>query len=144
MSHPIENMMKTTMEQLKEMVDVNTIVGEPMISSTGTMIIPISKVSTGFVSGGGEYCKGEAIKKRRDELEIVEDIRHPFAGTSAAGISLTPVSFVVVDSGTVKVLPAQYDCTIDRLVEMLPRALEETKNFISSLCKKEQTPPPQQ
>ena len=138
MPHPIENIMKTTMEQLKEMVDVNTIVGEPMISSTGTMIVPISKVSTGFVSGGGEYCKGEAIKRRKEDLEIVEDIRHPFAGSSAAGVSLTPISFLVVDGGAVKVLPAQYDCTIDRLVEMLPRALDETRKFICGLCGKKE------
>jgi len=133
--HPIENIMRTTMEQLKEMVDVNTIVGDPVIASDGTLIVPISTVATGFVSGGGEYACG-AMKKKKDssDHDTQEEGRFPFAGASAAGISLTPMSFVVIGNGTVKVVPAQYNCTVDRLIEMLPRAMEELKNFIEKVC----------
>ena len=141
--HPIENIMRTTMEQLKEMVDVNTIVGDPVMASDGTMIIPISKVSTGFVSGGGEYCvAGQSNKKQRDKDDsgTSEDGHYPFAGASAAGISLTPMSFVVIGNGAVKVVPAQYNCTIDRVIEMLPRAMEELQKLVEKLpaCKKKQ------
>lgn len=134
--HPIENIMRSTMEQLKEMLDVNTIVGDPMVAVDGTMIIPISKVSTGFVSGGGEYSKGECIKRKKEDVEFIDDIRHPFAGAAAAGISLNPVAFVVVGDGQVKVIPAQYNCTIDRLVEMIPRAAEEIEKIIDKAKQK--------
>ena len=132
--HPIENIMRTTMEQLRQMSDVNTIVGEPVIAADGTMILPISKISTGFVSGGGEYAKGESIHKRKDDMEIVEDVRHPFAGGSAAGISLTPKAFLVVGNGSVNVLPAEAGSTIDRLVEMAPRAIEELRKSIEKIA----------
>ncbi len=132
--HPIENIMRTTMEQLKEMVDVNTIVGDPVMASDGTMIIPISTVATGFVSGGGEYCVAGHGKKQKDDSGSSEDCRFPFAGASAAGISLTPMSFVVIGNGSVKVVPAQYNCTVDRIIEMLPRAMEELQKLAEKLC----------
>lgn len=128
--HPIENIMRATMEQIKEMVDVNTIVGDPMVSVDGTMILPVSKVSFGFVSGGGEYGKGENIMRRKENVEFVDDIRHPFAASSAAGISLTPTAFVVVCEGNVNVIPAKYDCTVDRIIEMVPRLIEEVQKFL--------------
>jgi sporulation protein YtfJ len=136
--HPIENIMRTTMEQLKEMVDINTIVGDPVMATDGTMIIPISTVATGFVSGGGEYCVASHGKKQRDDASGSEDSRFPFAGASAAGISLTPMSFVVIGNGAVKVVPAQYNCTVDRIIEMLPRAMEEIQKLAEKLtgCKK--------
>jgi sporulation protein YtfJ len=130
--HPIENIMRTTMEQLREMADVNTIVGDPLLAGDGTMILPVSKVSLGFLSGGGEYSKGESIVRRKENVEFVDDIRHPFAGSSAAGVSLTPMAFLVVGCGSVKVLPAQVDNTLDRALEMIPRTIEE----VSSLLRK--------
>lgn len=127
--HPIETIMQTTMEQLKQMVDVNTIVGDPLIAPDGTMIVPVSKVSTGFVSGGGEYAApGLPPKKREPEEEGAG--RYPFAGASAAGISLTPMAFVVVGNGAVKVIPAQYGTAVDRLIEMVPRLAEEIKKML--------------
>lgn len=127
--HPIENIIRTTMEEIKQMVDVNTVVGEPVFTSDGTMILPVSKVSLGFLSGGGEYSKGETIMRRNEDKEIVDDIRHPFAGTSAAGMSITPSAFLVVGGGSVKVMPAEYDCTIDRIIELIPRAIEEVNKL---------------
>ncbi len=134
--HPIETIMRTTMEQLRQMSDVSTIVGDPIIAADGTMIVPISKISTGFVSGGGEYNKGESIHKRKEDMEVVEDVRHPFAGASAAGISLTPMAFLVVGNGCVKVLPAECGSTVDRIVEMTPRVMEEIQKFVEKCANK--------
>lgn len=128
--------MKTTMEELREMVDVNTIVGDPLISGD-TTILPVSKVSLGFVSGGGEYSKGEAVIERKENNEFTNDIRHPFAGTSAAGMSVTPMAFLVVQPTGVKVIPAQYDNTIDRVIEMAPRAVEEVGKLVGKFFFKE-------
>ena len=87
--HPIENILNITMSELKEMADVDTIVGKPFVTPNGQTIVPISKISFGFVSGGGEY---HASAKAEKEVAAKE---YPFAGGSSAGISISPVAFMV-------------------------------------------------
>ncbi|MBQ3552363.1 MAG: GerW family sporulation protein [Clostridia bacterium] len=126
--HPIENIMKSSMEQIKGMVDVNTIVGDPIVVDANTMIVPVSKVSLGFHSGGGEYNCSD--KKKNCTQDSSADLsRFPFAGTAAAGMSITPMAFVSVSSGDVSIKPVQYDCTVDRLVELIPRVLNSVKEM---------------
>ena len=91
MAHPIGGLMQTTLENMKEMVDVNTVIGEPIETSGGATVIPVSKVSFGFVAGGGEYD----LKT----LPGTEDM--PFAGGSGAGVSVQPVGFLVVQDGAI-------------------------------------------
>lgn len=136
MSHPIENIMHSTMEELKSIVDVNTIVGTPIIAGYENVLLPVSKVSLGFISGGGEYSnrtnsEKNAIKKAGEAFDKTDE-RYPFAGTAIAGMSLTPMGFVSVNNGNVKVLPAQFDSTLDRAVAQIP----EIANMIYSLFKK--------
>ena len=119
MQHPIDTMMQTTMEQIRSMVDVNTVIGTPVTGAKGSTIIPISKVSFGFVAGGGEY----AVEEPRGRSVPGEN--YPFAGGSGAGVSVQPVGFLVVGEDCVKVLPAQSNSAIERLVEMLPQVMEE-------------------
>lgn len=119
MQHPIDSMMHTTMEQIRSMVDVNTVVGTPVAGANGATIIPISRVSFGFVAGGGEY-PAEDHKNRAVAAEPF-----PFAGGTGAGVSVQPVGFLVVDNGTVKMLPAQTNGAMERVVELLPQLLEE-------------------
>ena len=117
--HPIDTMMHTTMEQIRSMVDVNTVVGAPVMGTQDTTIIPISKVSFGFVAGGGEY-RAEEAKSRMPAPE-----NFPFAGGTGAGVSVQPVGFLVVGNGTVKVLPAQSGNALERMVELMPQIVEE-------------------
>lgn len=119
MQHPIDNMMQTTMEHIRSMVDVNTVVGSPVSGAKGTTIIPISKVSFGFIAGGGEY----AVEDQRNRSLPAENF--PFAGGSGAGVSVQPVGFLVVGEDTVKMLPAQTNGAMERVVELLPQLLEE-------------------
>jgi len=136
--------MKTTMEQLKEMVDVNTIVGDPVMTGSDTVIIPVSRVCLGFLSGGGEYC---SKKDRRERDADQEDGRFPFAGTSVGGLNLTPMAFLAITNGVVHVLPANYSCTLDRVIEMVPETLREVDRLIKEAKssgenkKTEQQPP---
>lgn len=116
--HPIDNMMQTTMESIRGMVDVNTVVGSPVAGAHGTTIIPISKVSVGFVAGGGEYAVEDAKNH-----PIPTDV-FPFAGGTGAGVSVQPVGFLVVGEDTVKLLPAQTSGAMERLVELMPQLLE--------------------
>ena len=127
MMHPIENIMKSAMEEIKEMVDVNTIVGDPILTGDTTMILPVSKVSLGFLSGGGEYEMGSNKPVRKSGAAFDGEgeeggQRYPFAGTAVAGMSLTPMAFLSVNAGCVKVLPAQYKNSWDRVIDLLPEA----------------------
>lgn len=117
--HPIDNMMQTTMESIRGMVDVNTVVGAPVMDQKGTTIIPISKVSFGFVAGGGEYTVEDGKQK-----PVPTDI-FPFAGGTGAGVSVQPVGFLVVTDKQVKMLPAQTTGAMERMVELLPQLIEE-------------------
>lgn len=117
--HPIDNMMQTTMESIRGMVDVNTVVGAPVMDQKGTTIIPISKVSFGFVAGGGEYAVEDGKQK-----PVPTDIL-PFAGGTGAGVSVQPVGFLVVTDKQVKMLPAQTTGAMERMVELLPQLIEE-------------------
>ena len=94
--HPIENLMNTAMSNLKEMIDVNTIVGEAIETVNGTVIIPISKVSFGFAAGGSEFS-GETVNEyEREGIDEAITYRLPFGGGSGAGVNIVPVGFVIV------------------------------------------------
>ena len=125
--HPIEVLMETAMNSIKDMVDVNTIIGDPIETATGTVIIPISKVSFGFAAGGSEF-KGETIDeyKRKDKEEEVQ-YRLPFGGGSGAGISINPVAFVLVQKDSIKVVPIEHSSAIDRLIDYVPEFMDKTK-----------------
>lgn len=121
-SHPIENLMKSTMENIKEMVDVNTIVGDPVESKDGTIIIPLSKVSFGFASGGSEFnCKVNN-----------GNMKYPFGGGSGAGVSVKPVAFLVIKQDTVRVLSVDQDNTYDRIVDSIPQIIDMLKGFFNN------------
>lgn len=96
--HPIEGLMQTTMTSLKEMVDVNTIVGDAVHTADGSVIIPVSKISFGFASGGSEFSK---VREKKDSAT---DEKLPFGGGSGAGVSVSPVGFIVVGNDQIKLL----------------------------------------
>lgn len=121
-SHPIENLMKSTMENIKEMVDVNTIVGDPVESKDGTIIIPLSKVSFGFASGGSEF-NGKVNNG---------NLKYPFGGGSGAGVSVKPVAFLVIKQDTVRVLSVDQDNTYDRIVDSIPQIIDMLKGFFNN------------
>lgn len=129
---PIEGIMNITMESIRDMVDVNTVVGDPVVAGDGSTIIPVSRVSFGFVSGGGEYGSAENYPA----LPSSQAPEHPFAGGSGAGVSLQPMGFLVVKDGHVRLLPAQYYAPLDRVIELAPQVLTELKNWISSMSEK--------
>ncbi len=128
--HPIEVLMETAMNSIKDMVDVNTIIGEPIETKNGMVIIPISKVSFGFAAGGSEF-KGETIDeyKKKDKEEQVQ-YRLPFGGGSGAGISINPVAFVIVSKESIKVLPIEHTSAIDKLMDYVPDLMEKANIMV--------------
>ena len=133
MNHPIEGLMNTAMSSIKDMIDVDTIIGEPISTGIDTLIIPISKVSFGFAAGGSEF-KGETINEysKREKEEQVQ-YRLPFGGGSGAGVNIDPVAFLVVSNGIVKLLPVTHDSYVDKLIDYVPDLLDKSGDFIKNL-----------
>ena len=126
--HPIENLMKSTMESIRNMVDVNTIIGAPVETKDGSYIIPISKVSFGFASGGSEFSP--------HDFDTNTDNNYPFGGGSGAGVSVKPVAFLVVRQESVRLLPIEADTTYDRIVDTIPQVLDMIKETITKFTSK--------
>lgn len=129
--HPIEGLMRTAMNSIKDMVDVNTIIGEPIETSNDMVIIPISKVCFGFAAGGSEFS-GETINeyKKKDKEEEVQ-YRLPFGGGSGAGVSINPVAFVIVNKDSIKVMPIEHSSAIDKLMDYVPDLMQRANNIVN-------------
>lgn len=129
--HPIEGLMLTAMNSIRDMVDVNTIIGEPIETSNNIIIIPISKVGFGFASGGSEFST-ETINEynKKDKDEQIQ-YRLPFGGGSGAGVSITPVAFLVIQGNCVKLLPVSHSSTIDKLLDYVPDLMEKANNILN-------------
>ncbi len=132
-NHPIEGLMNTAMNSIKDMIDVDTIIGEPISTGIDTLIIPISKVCLGFAAGGSEF-KGETINEysKREKEEQVQ-YRLPFGGGSGAGVKIEPVAFLVVSNGIVKLLPVTHDSYIDKLIDYVPDLLDKSGDLIKGM-----------
>ena len=119
--HPIDDLMSTTMQKLREIADVNTIVGKP-IQAGNVTIIPISRLTVGFASGGSDFVS----KNQKPEAD------NSFGGGSGAGMNLSPVAFLIVKGDTVKLMPVAPPAatTVDRVVEMVPEVGDKVTDFI--------------
>jgi sporulation protein YtfJ len=127
--HPIQGLMKTAMESIKDMVDVNTIVGDAVQAPDGTVIIPISRVSFGFAAGGGEYSNRNRNKIDSDE-ELELSGKFPFAGGSGAGVSINPVAFMIVGQNQIKLLPVTTNSSVDKILDFVPEIIEKVNEAI--------------
>ena len=116
MAHPIDNLMNITMEKIKEMVDVNTIVGTPITAEDGTLIIPVSKVSYGFASGGSD------LPTKNDKKDL-------FGGGSGAGVTIQPIAFLTVYKGNVRLISVGGGDGIDKVLGMVPDVVDKVKGF---------------
>jgi sporulation protein YtfJ len=124
-NHPIESLMKTAMESIQQIVDVNTIVAEPIEAHDGSVIIPISRVSCGFAAGGSEFSPPEDNKENGNTGGTPgQAAQLPFGGGAGAGVSVQPVAFLVVGNGSIRLLPVDSNVVVDRLIDTVPDLLE--------------------
>ncbi|MDI9475884.1 MAG: GerW family sporulation protein [Natronincolaceae bacterium] len=130
--HPIESLMKTTMETIKDMVDVNTIVGDAVETIDGTTIIPISRVSFGFASGGGDFENTKKSNNKEDQNGETGKEQLPFAGGAGAGISIQPVAFMVVGSGQMKLMSVDHNANlVDTIIGSAPKVIDSLQSALS-------------
>lgn len=125
------------MNNIQDMVDVNTIIGAPIEINAQISIIPISKVSFGFVAGGSEFT-GETIEEynRKDKDEEII-YKNPFGGGSGAGVNITPVSFLVVNNGNIKLMPVEYCSTIDKIADYIPDIIGKVEKYMNNKNKEQ-------
>lgn len=119
----VADLMAQTVEKIRQVMDVNTIIGNPIITADGTTLIPVTKISIGIGSGGADIkAKGDA--KNNDD---------GFGGGGGAGISISPIAFVVISNGDAKILPinAQASSTADRVVEMVPDVVSKISDMFN-------------
>lgn len=123
MSQNVPNMLENTIAKIREMVDVNSVIGQPITTPDGVTIIPISKVSVGFGGGGSDF-----VSKNVNHQE------NPFGGGAGGGVKIVPIAFLVVKDGNVRMLPvaAPANTTADRIVEQVPDVLDKVAAFIDS------------
>lgn len=127
MSQNLPNMLENTIAKIREMVDVNSVVGDPITTSDGITVIPVSKVSVGLGGGGSDF-----VSKNANRHE------NPFGGGVGAGVKVTPVAFLVIKEGSVRMIPVAEpaNTTADRIVEMVPDTLDKIAAFIDSRMEK--------
>ena len=127
MSQKLPNMLDSTIAKIREMVDVNSVVGDPITTPDGVTIIPVSKVSVGFGGGGSDYVSRNANKQD-----------NPFGGGAGGGVKVTPIAFLIVKDGSVRMLPVATpaNTTADRIVEMVPDTLDKISAFVDSRASK--------
>ena len=118
--HPIEGLMTTTLESIRDMIDVNTVVGEPIATADGATVVPISRVSFGFVAGGGEMKPASTAAQPPEP---------PFAGGAGAGVTVHPLGFLVTGPDGVRLMPAQCYQPIDRIIELIPQVVAEMRKM---------------
>ncbi len=120
----VQELMANTLGKMRELVDSNTVIGTPITNESGVTIIPVSKISFGFVSGGTDF----ANDKQKDL----------FGGAASSGASITPVGFLVINGTTVKFMQvAEGNRTIDRLINMMPEVIDKLEALIGKKTKKE-------
>ena len=121
MSQKLPNMLETTIQKIREMVDVNSVIGQPITTPDGVTIIPVSKVSVGFGGGGSDFTN-----KKGGE--------NPFGGGVGGGVNVTPICFLIVKDGNVRMMPvaAPANTTADRIVEMVPDTLDKLTAYLDS------------
>ena len=127
MSKQLPSMLENTIAKIRELVDSNSVVGEPIIAGDGVTIIPISKISVGFGGGGSDFTSKNAN---------AQDV--PFGGGVGGGVKVTPMAFMIIKDGNVRMLPVAMpaNTTADRLVEMLPETLDKLAAFVESKTEK--------
>lgn len=112
--HPIERIMDNAFVKMKGLISADTVIGEPITTADGVSIIPVSRVTMGFLTGGGEYS----------DMSREEYTQYPFAGGSGAGMSVSPIGFLVNDGDGIKLVGVEDEGLYDKLLSLVPELLK--------------------
>jgi len=131
--HPIQGLMTTAMENLKEMIDVNTIIGDPVETPDGSVIITVSKVGFGFAAGGSEFVMDSSNHGSSGGSSGSEKPKNPFGGGSGGGVSITPIAFLIVNSQGVKMVHLDENTHLyERILDLAPQAVDKIQQMFAN------------
>lgn len=137
--HPIQGLMTTAMENLKEMIDVNTIIGDPVETPDGSVILTVSKVGFGFAAGGSEFIleNSQSQQGQGGQGQEKSQSKHPFGGGSGGGVSITPIAFLIVSSNGVKMLHLDENTHLyEKILDLAPQAVDKIQQMMDKKNKK--------
>ena len=120
-NNPIGELMRSTMENVKNILKVDTVVGDPIVTPDGITLVPISKISVGFGGGGVEFGNKRANGER------------PYGGGNATGVKIEPIGFLIVKDGTVRMVDVMppANTTVDRIIDLVPQVMDRVDAFIA-------------
>ncbi|HET7656730.1 MAG TPA: GerW family sporulation protein [Bacillales bacterium] len=134
--HPIQDLMKTAMESIKKMTEVNTIIGDPVETPNGSVILTVSKVGFGFAAGGSEFQAHQSSSEKDEDGEIL-----PFGGGSGGGVSITPIAFLIVGPSDIQTIHLDNTTHIyEKLLNLAPQAIEKIQQMMGSGEKESESP----
>lgn len=137
--HPIQGLMTTAMENLKEMIDVNTIIGDPVETPDGSVILTVSKVGFGFAAGGSEFMVGGGGSNNQSDQQQQQQTKLPFGGGSGGGVSITPIAFLIVNAKEIKMVHLDESTHLyERILDLAPQAVDKIQQMIGSKDKSSQ------
>lgn len=129
-NHPIEGLMNSAMENLKTMIDVNTIIGDPVETPDGSVILTVSKVGFGYAAGGSDY----QTKQQSQSSNSESGSKNPFGGGSAGGVSITPIAFLIVNNQGVRMLHLDESThIIEKVIEAAPTAMDKVSSMLNKM-----------
>lgn len=135
MNH-IEGLLNVSMDKIKSMVDVNTIVGDPVTTPDGTTVIPVSKVSFGFAAGGSEFSTKQTEEKAKNPSSPM------FGGGAGSGVSINPIAFLIITKDQVRILPITNSVsTADRIIDSIPDLISKVNGFVMDFKNKDKSEP---
>lgn len=131
--HPIEALMQTAMDSIQKMINVNTVIGDPVETPSGSVIIPVSRVSCGFAAGGSEFSsmEGENGDDKENKNNKNDSSKMPFGGGSGGGVSVKPVGFLVVSQDHVRLLPVEGNMFAERIIDEMPNIMDKLSQIIN-------------
>lgn len=130
--HPIQGLMDSAMENLKSMIDVNTIIGDPVHTPDGSVILTVSKVGFGFAAGGSEFIGN--VERKDHSTQNGHAAKHPFGGGSGGGVSITPIAFLIVNSNGIQMLHLDEKThLIEKVFDAAPAAFDKVNNMVKKM-----------
>ncbi len=131
MAHPVSDLMSSTMAKIREMMDANTVVGKP-IEVGGVTVVPVCKISIGYASGGTDFAQ----KNQKSDKE------NSFGGGAGMGVNVTPISFLVINEGSVRIISAEQPAsnTVDKVIDLVPNVMDKVSTMVGKKKKDDSDP----
>jgi sporulation protein YtfJ len=134
--YPIEHLLETSIKNIKQIIDVNTIIGTPIKINENISIVPVSKINTGFAAGGSEFKNILPSSQDTSKNNSANNARYPFGGGAGTYANIVPVAFLIIQNDSVRLLSIENTSSVDKLVDYVPEAFDKISGLFKTGLKK--------